>query len=225
MRFWLPLFLVLISCGGSDSKKKSSGSGTGSAPSVPTVTPEPVEPEVISGFTDQGKFSMSFTSVNPELFNYRGSGSLNLDEKSFSVNTKATKAPFLRTVYQNLYQGNCPVINDDSNGDGIIDIQEAREVLGTHLMALDSNLENPGSNLDKFPRTNLFGNFSYSSSGRVEKILDQFKPGTRIDPAGLVVLTQGLPSFIRLPASVRSESGMSASETVPVSCATLSATP
>ncbi len=168
---------------------------------------------------------MNFSSVNPRIYNYRGTGSLNLDATSFSVNLKATHAPLLRSVYQNMYQGNCPSMADDRNGDGIVDIEEASEVLGTKLLALDSNLENPSSNLDKFPRANLFSNFNFSTSGRVEKILAQFKPGSQIDPADLVVLTQGLPSYMRLPGSVRSNNGLSATETLPIACATLTAAP
>ncbi|MES2529036.1 MAG: hypothetical protein V4598_18260 [Bdellovibrionota bacterium] len=228
MRLLLPLLLVLISCGGSHSKKKSSAS-TPTTPAVnqeqPTPPTDPVEPEVVTEFTDQGKFTMSFSAVNPKIFNYKGTGSLNIDAPSFSSTTKATHAPFLRTVYQNLYQGTCPTLADDRNGDGIVDIEEASEVLGTKLMALDSNLENAESNLDKFPRTNIFGYFSFSTSGRVAKILPQFEAGSKIDPADLVVLTQGLPSYVRLPASVRSTQGISATETLPVACATLSAAP
>ncbi len=221
MRLLLPVLLVLISCGGSHSSSSKKKSIVNNTPTTPTVTPEPTQPEaeVVTEFTDQGKFTMSFLAVNPKIFNYKGTGSLNLDTPSFAVTTKATHAPLLRTVYQNLYEGSCPTMADDRNGDGIVDIEEANEVLGTKLMALDSNLENAESNLDKFPRTNIFGYFSFSTSGRVAKILPQFKPGSKIDPANLVVLTQGLPSYVRLPASVRSTQGISATETLPVACA------
>lgn len=207
-------FFILTACvqeNGSETKKETSATPGISLkiPSMALVTSE------------AGDYKVSFTNINPKFFTMKGEGIVTQTDDELSFIIKMNKAASLRSTYQNLYDGDCPDITDDKNGDGIVDINEAMEKLGRKIMPLDSdiNSSNPAKNV--FPQANTAGSYEYSAKGKLETImqdLDEHEYSDNLNIEGSVVLLQGLPTYFKFPNSVESSDGLPVTETLPVAC-------
>lgn len=138
---------------------------------------------------------------------------------------------------QNIYTGNrCPVAEDDTNMDGIIDIKEGNEVLGKILIPLDSDINSQMAGYRVFPVADMYGSYFYEKDGSFRALLsDLRKPDP--DPfdnivklsgdealqiEGKVVVIHGInETFVHLPETVQSEMDLPAWKTIPIACGIL----
>lgn len=211
--FIVLMLLVTVSCGKS-SKNKSTSDGSGAT----AATPEAVEPKIIS---EDGEYEVSFTSVNPKVFKVEGAGKITLTESGLTVNMKMTKVPRIRTIYQNIYRGECPDVMDDKNGDGLVDVIEAKDALSLKVLSLDTDLNTENNHLSVYPVSSIFGKYSYERTTTVEKFLANLKaisPQENLDLESSVVLLQGLPTYFFFPSTAQTTGNLSISETLPLAC-------
>ncbi len=229
--FFITVLLFLFSCGG--SHHKSSPKKITVTPPAETGTPEesenpvpiPPSPTVSSISTSDGSYPFIISSLNKKVSWSSGSGSITLSDSELRYSFRGKKFSPLRSIYQSVYEGECPNSGDDRNGDGYIDIEEAKLRLGRKILTLDSNLdsENPSQNV--FPRPSLFGKFSYEQNGSRNSILENLtkKYGViELDLRDTIILFQGTMTFLRFPNSVASADQLPVSETLPVGCASIS---
>lgn len=215
---FLTLF-IFVSCvheNGTETKKETTSATPGISLKIPSLA-------LVTSET--GDYKISFTNINPKFFTMKGEGMISQTEDELSFIIKMSKAPSLRSTYQNLYDGDCPDMTDDKNGDGIVDINEAMEKLGKRIIPLDSdiNSSNPAKNV--FPQADNTGAYDYSAKGKIETImqdLDDHEYSDNLDIEGAVVLLQGLPTYFKFPNSVESSDGLPVTETLPVACGKIS---
>lgn len=210
---FLSALLVLVSCGKKDNSKSSRAEAT-----KPVVTEQPTP----TASLEEGSFDLVIKPLNSKYSQLKGTGSLEVTESLMNISMNVSKASPLRSIFQKLYQGECPDLTDDKNGDGLIDIGEAEARLGKAILGFDSTLESSAGSNSVFPRTNLLGKYSYKASAKKDLILADILKNhgaLKIDPQHTVVLFQGLPQFVRFPNSVESANGAPVAETLPVGCA------
>ncbi len=216
----LSLFLLsLVSCGNSHHSKSKSASTTTTPAATPAETPAQNELAF-----EKGEYKVTFANVNSGIYSMKGSGKFVLSDSDMNVSITMGKAPILRSIYQNLYKGECPTIHDDRNGDGIVDINEALGKLSHVMIPLDSDLNSSSSAKNNFPHGSLTGKYSYSAKGDMAVMLKELKANgetKNINLEDTVVMLQGLPVFYRFPNSVESSQGLPVTETLPVACGSI----
>lgn len=131
----------------------------------------------------------------------------------------------------------CATLNDDTNGDGIIDAVESNAVSGTAIIPLDFSLNtfttdlaraitNGGSNL--FPTADSTGALTYIGSGTLSTVqAEAFRANpaqgnataaSQWDPAQWSVVVNGVDPSVKLPSTVQTTTGLTNSESLPVAC-------
>ncbi len=137
---------------------------------------------------------------------------------------------------QNIYLGNrCPTMTDDTNNDGVIDILEANQVLGSIILPLDGDLNSQMSGINTYPVGNLYGSYFYEKEARYSYVLRDLKsidqnPNDNITKLGRnqnlilkgkAVLIQGVGSHLLLPETVVTFGNRQNFQTLPIACGIL----
>lgn len=238
MRKILPLLacsslLLLASCGGSSSNSSSDATAEN------TLNPDAPQSEEADDAGDhiEGTYKAVFATLNPNI-NGVLPGSLTFYREKDSDRMMA----FLRLFAgapgvvhpQNVYVGGaCPTMANDTNGDGVLDINEALAVVGKILIPLDSNLNSQAAGRNTFPvgdpsgsyyweRVVNFNSFykditnTHSTYNSEEYV--KVPQGERLNLEGRVVMIQGAAGTVTLPETVGTVGRKTPQQTLPIAC-------
>lgn len=174
------LLTTFVSCGGMYDDDDDSSGGPSAEEQV-----------------DSGTFRAVLAPENPTVSTAAGTAEITItgDDLEASVIVTSARAG---THAQHVHTGTrCPTIADDTNGDGVVDAQEATAVYGPPMLNLDSELES--ANVDRFPSGI---SYNYDEDGSLAQILSSLNVAT-LGLEGKVVNIHGVPESTDLPATVQ----------------------
>ena len=215
--------LSLVSCGTS-----SSGDNETIQRSETTFD------DSIDGSTIDGLYMAKFETLNPHI-NGTIPGSLTLNRSGDRLLTfvRLFAGKARARHQQGIYLGRrCPSLQDDKNGDGIIDIAEARAVSGSMIIPLDANLNSQWAGKNIYPRADLSGYYHYERVSSFQSLFSDLKDtDTNLEDGvsklgskdvfgffGRVIIVQGVTEDTELPESVATEGNLKAYESLPITC-------
>lgn len=102
----------------------------------------------------------------------------------------------------------CPTIQDDTNGDGIVDPVEVEQAIGPRVLALDTNVES--AEQESFPSGR---SYTYNQSIPLGQLRQSVPPGQ-----DFVVMIHGASENTALPATYTTTTNDPAHLTVPIAC-------
>jgi hypothetical protein len=222
---YLPLFLfvlLLFSCG-----KKDTGED-----------PEEEDEVKIDGSNVQGVYQTPLEAMNINTtLGTIGSAGLHRSSDIFKAFVKIYIGEKGVIHRQTIHRGSrCPTMRDDINGDGYIDYREAHFVVGNVLMPLDGDLDSQWDGNNYFPAGNgMAGGYFYERTASFSRMFEDLRD---VDQNSLdemdklpynqgvsfhkkVILIQGVSSYMNLPDSVDTMSGMTKHRSLPIACGVL----
>lgn len=134
---------------------------------------------------------------------------------------------------QNIYMGGrCPTISDDTNGDQVIDIAEAKAVIGKILIPLDANLNSQFAGRNIYPVSDSSGSYFYEREASFNLLFNDLKAedndlsdnmmkipaASGLEFEGMVVMIQGTSETAPVPVTAVGEDGRSAIQSLPIAC-------
>ncbi len=213
---------LLAACGKSNGNKSSSDGR------------QQQEEAALDGSHIQGHYNAKFSTLNPHVNGtIPGSATFFRKEEKFYAYLRLFAGGPKAWHQQFVYEGNrCPTLNDDSNLDGFIDIQEAEAVLGKILIPLDSDIGSQSSGRRFFPLADLSGYYHYERITSFKRFLSDLQDAdgdleddTRKLAAdepliitGKAVMVMGVVETVQLPETVASKGRHRAFQTLPIVC-------
>lgn len=214
--------LLLVSCGG--------GGGSGSkSPQNQTSTPD-AQMEVDA----EGQYLAVFQPLNQSVSG-QASGSVTFSKEEgelfIDVRFSGKHPAIIQSQY--IHEGNaCPTMNNDTNGDGFIDVNESYAVTGQILVPIDGDISSQDRGSATFPVTDQYGTYSYFERTSYQRFFQDLTEGD-LDPSddliklGLdkalnitnrVMLVYGVPAEVNLPATVATRGRLANFQTLPIAC-------
>jgi hypothetical protein len=188
----------------------------------------------LDGSHIQGHYQAKFMTMNPHVNGtIPGSANFFRKEERIYAFVRLFAGGVKAWHMQNVYTGSrCPVLSDDKNADGFIDIQEAEEVLGKILIPLDSDISNQQSGKRFFPVADLSGNYQYERVGPFRRFIEDLQRedkdpeddfvkiprGQGLRLIGKTVLVQGVSETLELPETLATKGRHRSFQTLPVAC-------
>lgn len=115
----------------------------------------------------------------------------------------------------------CPTQSADTNGDGFVDILETEPAAGTTMVPFDTMPAAMDVAHGTYPKASAKGAYHYHEVVSVKKLSAAFAKafdGQKLDLDKRVVLIHGVPSSMKLPATVKSLGPIPAQVTLPIAC-------
>jgi hypothetical protein len=184
------------------------------------------------GSNIDGKYLATFTTLNGHVVGtIPGSATLMRNGDRFYAYVRLFAGSPEAWHPQNVWTGNrCPNLGDDLNGDGTIDIVEARRVLGEIIIPLDADLSSQNGLRNWYPKGDLSGSYFYEKMTSFRRFWADLKnsrgnsdfkklgPDEGLALEGKAVLIQGVGADKELPESVESEGRWRPFQTLPIAC-------
>lgn len=229
------LLLAITSCGG--------GGGGGGSKGSPVATPRERADEVNAPntlgieFDRQAKYLAVLHAANP-IIAPDVAGNVNLtrhEDELIGYVRFAGGAPEIGHQ-QRVYEGSeCPTMAQDTNGDGILDVEEVMVHVGKVLIPLDGDLSTQDRGSSVTPVADIYGGYWWEDVVNFERFAadlrdtdfdledDVVKLGAEkmLDIEGKVVLIHGVQADAALPASVATRGRLANHQTLPVACGIL----
>ncbi len=211
----LPIASLLIACG-------SDSGGSSSSPTIHMAQEEQV--------TD-GEYLAVLRPLNTHISGYFpfGNAEIEVTGDDFKVVTYLDDDAQV-THIQSIHAGTrCPEAKDDSNGDGLVDINEAMAVVGKIVLPLDSDLSSQKAGEGEYPRG---PSHTYTEEASLTSIMEDLKNRTEEVPEhlmkledeqnlaieGKVVLVLGASDRATLPETVGAAFGLTPQGALPIVC-------
>ncbi len=211
--------LILIACG--KAPEPDNGS----------VQNEALMPD---GSNVSGPYVAKLMPVNHNFhFQTLGNVHITRDGDSFGVMVKMEHSGDNVWHRQDVYLGTrCPMLQDDTNHDGYIDIIEGRAAFGAIILPLDGDIDSQYGGRNEYPAASGEGDYTYIRTGSFDRFFQDIKSedenlsdqivkidsGDGVSFLNKVVIVQGLADNVLLPPSVASENGLSPHTTLPIAC-------
>lgn len=179
------------------------------------------------------QYESNLNPLNTQAGLYTGTFKVTINDNQF----------WARMFFQGPYTGHsslqyihvgsrCPTMDDDTNGDGFLDFDEAHDVLGDILIPLDSILETQLRGLNKFPKLKQKNSYFYSEATNYSRMIADLKaedifPVDRmtklqnneaLDLERRIVVVYGVSDARSLPSTVSSYDGLPPQASLPVAC-------
>lgn len=218
---------LFLSCGNDSNKGGDKSTESRNVPQEEQI----VFPA--DGSNIKGKYVARFTTLNPQVNGtVPGSVTFFRDKDRVMVYLRLFAGYPKAWHPQKIYEGTrCPTLEDDTNGDGYIDINEAEAVLGKILIPLDADISSQRSGRNFYPLGDLSGNYFYervTSFSRMFRDLKDTKnaseeykklaPNEGFSIEGKAILVQGVGKDVEFPESVGSAPRYKPFQTLPVAC-------
>lgn len=143
-----------------------------------------------------------------------------VSSSKMKIQLSMTNSPEDLEHFQTVHAGSqCPTESADTNGDGIIDIEELKKVSGQVILTLDSNPASQAVEDFSSSRANTYGNYVYWSE--VDNQLMR-NIASSSSPENRVVVVYGVRQEYNLPSTVASHEGK-VHRYVPISCGVIRA--
>ncbi len=214
--------LSIVACGG------GGGGGGSSAQQEKTNASEAAD----------GVYHAHLRPLNPHSNGFlpHGGATFRVDGDKLSVKSYLDDASGV-THRQSVHVGTaCPTAANDTNGDGMIDYQEALRVVGPVLIPLDGDISSQEKGAEIYPSGS---SFTYTKTGFMTEMLsnlweadaspaDEFAKlgsGEGMKLVGRVVLVHGTFSSNLLPATLSGRGSDPANLALPVVCGTIAPIP
>lgn len=225
----LTIIPLLGSCG-----KSSSGSGDGQREVAG-------EEGSIDGSTIEGQYQGKFVTLNPHV-NGTIPGSITLvrDGDRLMTYTRLFAGKPKAWHQQAIHLGTrCPNMNDDSNQDGFIDINEALAVVGDMIIPLDANMNSQAAGRNFYPLADLSGYYHYERVSSFDRMfadlyepdkdetdhIAKLAPDQKFGFQGRVFMVLGVDEATSLPDTVGTIGKRKSFQTLPIVCTIISKTP
>lgn len=169
---------------------------------------------------DEGVFRVNLLPTNPSIVsNVDATATVTVEGNAFSVNVTATGTPPSTIHPQHIHVGtNCPTQEDDTNGDGVIDLSEAEVRTGTVMVPLDGSLD--ASEGNDYPSASADGSYSYRQmtdlDALIQELGNQSTGSEGLNLEGRVVEIHGASADTNLPSTVQG-----GAERLPIACGVL----
>jgi len=118
----------------------------------------------------------------------------------------------------------CPTLEDDANGDGVIDIVETEPAAGTTMVPFHSDPVNMAVVDATYPVADADGAYTYDVTVSLSALEDAFEaqfPGQHLDLDRRVIFVHTVPDSTELAATVASLGDIPAQVTLPIACGAL----
>ncbi|MCM2349385.1 MAG: hypothetical protein NDI69_05135 [Bacteriovoracaceae bacterium] len=174
------LSMLVVSCGSYNDDDSDYSSGT-----------PPQEEQ-----SQEGTFRAVLNPENPDISNATAAAQISIQGDEIKAQVFFGNGE--ETIHaQHIHSGTrCPTIEDDSNGDGVIDANEAQAVYGPAIIPLDSELS---TTIGNFPTG---ASYVYDESGSFSQLLSNFNlQGLNVE--GKVINIHGVPESVELPPTAQ----------------------
>ena len=118
----------------------------------------------------QQNFRADLKSINPSVSSADGQVVIRLVEDDFRVSIAMRRVSATRHPQRILSGQNCPTLEADTSGDGIISAAELRAVSSTTFISLDGDPGDGREDKGSFPGGNFFGLYSYDENTSREEL-------------------------------------------------------
>lgn len=207
----------------------------GKAPSTPDYL-QPPAPVILplDGSNIEGLYMAKFITLNPHINGtLPGSATIQRKDYKFYAFVRLFSGGMNVWHQQHIYTGSkCPTLNDDANGDGIIDQEEGSRVWGNVLIPLDSNLRSQLGGNNIYPVADAGGNYFYERVTEFEEMFNDLKtedhrpqdnivkiaPDEGLAIEGKVAVVFGVAADKELPTTVAPFDRYSPQQSLPVAC-------
>ncbi|MGE3610146.1 MAG: hypothetical protein AB7I27_11205 [Bacteriovoracaceae bacterium] len=187
-----------------------------------------------NGLSADSMFMASFTTLNPHIVGtIPGSATVKRNDNKLYVYSRIFAGAPKAWHQQNIHSGTrCPTPQDDANGDGYIDIEEAFNVVGKILIPLDADISSQKSGKNFFPLGDLSGSYSYERVTSFNSVLNDLRstdpdanddfakisPDENLIIEGKVVMIQGVNDDVEFPETVATHQKHQTFQTLPIAC-------
>lgn len=231
--------IVLAQTGGETAP---TGQPSGSPSEAPSPSPSvSAQPQLT---TQREVYEALLTPVNGSVSNSTASVRVVVDQGQVGFYIQGANFDTGVVHMQNIHSGtSCATLANDSNGDGIIDNVESDKVSGAPAFPLTLNLVRPliSAATNDYPVSSADGTYEYIASTTVPVLQSALGPmpsstttmGASPSPTtgasglaleGRVIEIYGVNSDAHLPSTVQPRAGMSADNSLPVACGTITRT-
>ena len=223
------LSTLLTSCGdGSSSGKGGSENRQAEEADIES------QRAAMDGSNIQGRYLAKFTTMNPHVVGtIPGSAQFIREDDRLSAFVRLFAGSPSIAHFQNVHSGTrCPTINDDTNGDGFLDIQETLNVVGPVLIPLDWDIGSQLAANRSWPKAFPNGSYEYLKVTSFNRFWDDLKSEDRnpddnisklaadegLNLEGKVVIIQGVDETKTLPETVAGYKQWKNFQTLPIVC-------
>lgn len=115
----------------------------------------------------------------------------------------------------------CVTMDDDANGDGIVDLMETEKKSGTTMVPFNELPAEMDIPKNTYPKSDEDGYYKYEVNIPLEKLQKKFKDefgSENLELDKRVIFIHGVPSDTNLPESVASLGDIPAHVTLPIAC-------
>jgi len=185
----------------------------------------------------QGVFRTILNSMNSDVAGPTiGTATIDVAEDVVTVDVNMTSVGSSMSHGQYIMGfGKCPTIEDDTNGDGYIDIVESIATTSKALIPLDGDINSQVGGITDFPSADATFSYNYQKTGSLAAMdadlhlplpapsdfIEKLSETERLTFTGRHVLILGVPSSIVLPSTVATVQGFNRNTTLPVACGEL----
>jgi hypothetical protein len=195
---------LLASCG-------KDGGGGGSS--------DPSRNSEIQAQQAEGSYRAILRPFNNSLSGFLPSGAAEFKITGDTVGIKTYLDDDAKVIHmQNVHTGSrCPKLSDDTNGDGLIDINESMAVTGPVLLPLDADINSAAEGNGIFP---MGDGFTYNELGSLSKLESDVvsRVGQNLNLAGRMVLIHGVNKGTQMPATIATKDSMPIQSSIPIAC-------
>lgn len=194
-------------------------------------------PGAIDGSNIQGRYLAKFSTLNPHVVGtIPGSAQFIREDNRLSTFVRLFAGSPSIAHFQNVHSGNrCPTMNDDTNGDGFLDIQETLNVVGPVIIPLDWDIGSQLAGNRSWPKAFPNGSYEYTKTTSFDRFWDDLKsedknsedniaklsPDESLVLEGKVVIIQGVDETKTLPSTVAGYKQWTNFQTLPIVCGVL----
>lgn len=180
-----------------------------------------------------GQYHAQLLPLNVQVGKSKGFSSISIKDNQFWARVKifGPKTGSMHAQYIHRLD-RCPTHRDDTNGDGFLDAWEVFAVSGEILIPLDSDLNSQIKGMNEFPRMKKHDFFYYSEACHSDRLLRDLRSPDELrydfitklskteslNLSGRVIVVYGTSETRKLPDSVRSFSGYSTQQSLPIAC-------
>ena len=191
----------------------SCGKDGGSSSSSPNIN------STVQEQTAEGTYRAILRPMNNSISGFLPTGLAEIKIEGDDAKIKTLLDDDARVTHlQSIQMGTrCPNASDDTNGDGVIDIEESYRASGEVFIPLDGDLNSAEKGAGIYP---IGRGFTYLKSAELTSLQADTSMRTQqnLNLGGRVVLIHGTDSTASLPASVATREGLTAQASVPVAC-------
>lgn len=198
--------LLFTACG------KDGGSMSNASKSHPGIQEQQAE----------GRYRAILRPLNNSLSGFlpTGTADIKIIQNDVSVKTLLDDDARVAHIQSIHLSSRCPNTSDDSNRDGVIDINEAYKVTGEILIPLDAGLDSAVDGQGVYP---VGTGFTYMENTTLDRLETDTKSrtGQNLNLGGRVVLIHGVANGTSMPGTVTTKDEFTPQASVPIACGIL----